>query len=294
MDKPRPTRIDPELAETGQWGLDPRDVKFHARRMREAKAVGPRGKLFRVAVGILVLVGVFFVVWNFETLSSLRFDFSAFTSAFSRDTAQNPAATVSDDGTGALTGRNPIAGVSLPTSLPGEEPEAETGAASVDNPAAAPPAATVATAPPSGAAEPRPETATALPTVTAETPPARAAPPEPEPPPGPETFGFGSSAVNVSEGDASAAVLVLRDGDRRRASSISWWTTDGTAKSGADFANLGRRVERFGASEQNRAIRVPIIGDRNVEGPETFYIHIAPGDSAETLARIEVVIVDDD
>ena len=266
MDQRRPERIDPELGDSEHLGVDPRDVQFHARRMRQANAVGPLGKLFRFGAVALAIAGAVAIYWNFDTLSRIRFDFSALTSAFSRDSAQTNEV-AGQPGTD-VGGRNPIAGVSLPTSLPGEEPEAATVEA--------------------------PETTTALPTVTAEAPPAPAAPPEPEPPPGPETFGFGSSAVNVSEGDASAAVLVLRDGDRRRASSITWWTTDGTAKSGADFANLGRRVERFAASEQNRAIRVPIIGDRNVEGPENFYIHIAPGDSAETLARIEVVIVDDD
>jgi hypothetical protein len=100
--------------------------------------------------------------------------------------------------------------------------------------------------------------------------------------------------MNVSEADASAAVLVLREGDRRRPSSITWWTTDGTAKGGADFASLGRVTLRFAASEQNRAIYVPIVGDRAVEGSENFFIHIAQGDSTETLARLEVVIVDDE
>ena len=72
------------------------------------------------------------------------------------------------------------------------------------------------------------------------------------------------------------------------------WTVDGTAKAGSEFADLGRSVLRFAASEQNRAIYVPIVGDRAVEGSENFYIHIAAGDSPETLARIEVVLVDDE
>jgi hypothetical protein len=118
----------------------------------------------------------------------------------------------------------------------------------------------------------------------------------PEGPPTPETFGFGLGTMNVSEADASAAVLILRDGGRRGVSFVTWWTTDGTASAGTDFARLEPRVERFSVGEQNRTIHVPIVGDRNVEGPESFYVQVAPGESAtaEPVAKIEVVIVDDD
>ncbi len=50
--------------------------------------------------------------------------------------------------------------------------------------------------------------------------------------------------------------------------------------------------------QQNVTIRVPIIGDRNAEGPETFYVHLAPSEAAaaagEPAQRLEVVINDDD
>jgi hypothetical protein len=285
MDQRKPKRIEPELGDSGPMGVDPRDVQFHARRMQQAKEVAPLGKLVRYGAAALALVGVVAVVWNFDTLRRMRLDFSALTSAFSRDSASATSAVAGEPT--ADVGRNPIAGVSMPTSLPGEEPEAE---------AAAPDEGPAPAAPPPEAETPRTETTRPAPSVAAEAEPspAPAAPREPEPPAGPETFGFGSSTVNVSEADASAAVLVLREGDRRRPSSITWWTVDGSAKAGADFASLGRPVLRFAASEQNRAIYVPIVGDRAVEGAENFYIHIAVGDSTETLARIEVVIVDDD
>jgi hypothetical protein len=283
MSPRKPRRVEPELGDGAPMGVDPRDVQFHARRMRQAKEVGPLGKLFRFGAVALVLVGAFLIYWNFDTLSRLRFDFSALTG---RDPA--PSTEVAGEAGTQIEGRNPVAGVSVPTSLPGEEPQ--TAEPPAESPGAAAPAPTVA-----AATEPRAETNRALPTVTVDEPPAPAPPPrEPEPPPGPETFGFGSSTLNVSESEASAAVLVLREGDRRRPSSITWWTVDGTARAGSDFADLGKSVLRFAASEQNRAIYVPIVGDRAVEGSENFYIHIAAGDSAETLARIEVVIVDDD
>jgi hypothetical protein len=283
MSERKPRRIEPELGDGGPMGVDPRDVQFYARRMRQANEVGPLGKFFRFGAVALVLVGAFLIYWNFDTLSRLRFDLSALTGR-----GPAPGTEVAGGRGTEIEGRNPIAGDSLPTSIPGEEPEAETVEQTAEGPAAA-------TAPPPTAIEPRAETNRALPTVTAEEPPAPAPPPrEPEPPPGPETFGFGSSTLSVSESEASAAVLVLREGDRRRPSQITWWTVDGTAKAGSDFADLGRSVLRFAASEQNRAIYVPIVGDRAVEGSENFYIHIAAGDSPETLARIEVVIVDDE
>ena len=114
----------------------------------------------------------------------------------------------------------------------------------------------------------------------------------------PEMFHFGLSAVTVSEADASAAVIVLRDGGRRGASSFTWWTTDGTATAGSDYASLGEVVQPFAVGQQNVTIRVPIIGDRNVEGPETFSVHLAPSEAAaaagEPAQRLEVVINDDD
>ncbi len=126
--------------------------------------------------------------------------------------------------------------------------------------------------------------------------PAPRPPPEPELPVGPETFGFGLEVMNVSEADASARVLVLRDGGRRGVSVIRWWTTNGIATAGTDFARLEPGTVRFGVGEQNRTLLVPIIGDRNVEGPENFYVHIAVGEGAEPepVAQIEILITDDD
>jgi hypothetical protein len=165
---------------------------------------------------------------------------------------------------------------------------AETPAARADTPTAqiAPPPA-VATAEPSRDPTPDDRLAGSRPA-----PPA----PAPEPPPGPESFEFGLSTVNVSEADASAHVIILRNGDRRRASSITWWTEDGTAKAGLDYADLGRVVEKFAAGEQNRTIHIPLVGDHRVEGPETFYVHLAASEGADPSAdpaqRLEVVIND--
>jgi len=158
---------------------------------------------------------------------------------------------------------------------------------------AASPARAPESAPPAPAAR---ETA-ATEVVTAPETPALAPPPaEPEPPPKPETFGFGLEVMNVSEKDASARVLVLREGGRRGVASITWWTTNGTAMAGSDFARLEPKTERFNAGQQNITLLVPIIGDRNVEGPENFFVHFAVGEAAKPKpdASIEILIDDDD
>jgi hypothetical protein len=270
------------------WGLDPQDVRAHARRMREAKSVGPLGRFFRLGAVALLLAAAFAVYWNFETLRQFQFDFTEVKAAF-----ENAADDVAEAGRGGepgteVVGDSGIAGVSMPTTIKGEEPEPEDAAAPTDQVAATEPIA--AAAPPAETEAPSRET------VAEREEPAPPPPPEPEEPATPEQFGFGLEVMNVSEANASARVLVLRDGGRRGVSFITWWTTNGTASAGSDFARLEPRTERFAAGEQNRTLLVPIIGDRHAEGPETFFVHIAVGQSADAkpVAQIEVVIDDDD
>jgi len=47
---------------------------------------------------------------------------------------------------------------------------------------------------------------------------------------------------------------------------------EGTAKAGVDYVNLGVLDEKFARGEQNRTIHIPIVGDHNAEGPETFFV----------------------
>ncbi len=284
MNKRQPRKSEPTDGGGEHWGLDPQDVRRYARRMREARTVGPLGKAFRVAA-VALLVGVAFAVyWNFETLREMRFDLSRLTSVFSDRSAQPGGDTEGEPGT-EVVGDTSIAGVKMPTSLEGEAPEAEAPAAAAPVESPAPEQPRVANAAPPPVAE-----------ATREPEPAPRPPPQPEVPAGPETFGFGLEVMNVSEADASARVLVLRDGGRRGVSFIRWWTTNGIATAGTDFARLEPGTVRFGVGEQNRTLLIPIIGDRNVEGPENFYVHIAVGEGAEPepVAQIEILIADDD
>jgi hypothetical protein len=276
----------------------------------------------------VLLVGAIAVYWNFDTLRELRFDISHVTDAFEDAVDEVEVARRGGELETGTVEDTSIAGVRMETSLEGEPPPTEEApadrapveqapadaAAVAEAPAAAAPPAevVVAEAPPAAAppasdrpaaevaTEPAPQAAAPAP----EPPPRAAAreeprpvpPPEPEGPVTPETFGFGLEVMRVSEADPSARVLVLRDGGRRGVSLIRWWTTDGTAVAGSDFARLEPRTERFGVGEQNRTLLIPIVGDRNPEGAENFFVHIALDEGAQPqpIARIEVIITDDD
>lgn len=311
MDRGRPKKREPVYGEGEHWGVDPQDVRRHARRMRQAKEVGPLGRFFRIAVLALLAVAAFAIFWNRETLQNVRFDFSRLTSLFRGDTPRGARETPGEPGTEVVEDSG-VAGVRLPTSLDGETPEPNPDAAAPANETASRDAAPApsADAPRAGtqapaAAEPPAATEPAPAVAAADAPASEPRPlipvpepePEPELPPTPETLGFGLDVMHVSEADASAAVLVLRDGGRREVSPFTWWTVDGTASAGSDFARLEPRVERFARGEQNRTIYVPIVGDRSAEGPENFYVRVVAGESRNEdgpIAEIEVIIDDDD
>ena len=113
-------------------------------------------------------------------------------------------------------------------------------------------------------------------------------------PPAPETFEFTSGAVTVSEREAGARVTIRRRGGDLGPSSVVWWASDGTAAAPSDYADLGPTTERFAAGEGTRRIYVPIVGDANREGSESFYVNLRAGADAEAVQRVEIVVEDDD
>ncbi|MEO8465196.1 MAG: Calx-beta domain-containing protein [Gammaproteobacteria bacterium] len=258
-----------------QWAVDPSDVRRHARLVRERERVGPLGKLVRYTVVVLLLAGAGAAYWNFETLRGMSVNFTGLADLFARSVNETVAKFDGEATQTEVVKETEVVGTAAPSSL--------------SPPAAEPIVAAVTT---------QAEIKSAPAIASTETSAPKAAPPPAvrEPPPGPEEFSFGLAKIEVSEGAPSADILIVRSGDMRRASSITWWTTDGTATAGEDYANLGRVVVKFAPSEQNRGIHVPIIGDRKVEGPETFYVNLAPGSSPtpEPTERLEVTIKDDD
>jgi hypothetical protein len=281
-----------------QWRVDPHDVRRYRKLVQQRERVGPLGRMSRYGLVVVALVAAFLVYWNFETLRGVTVDFSALTSLFDDDSGTDrsgkalPSTELKTEDFEAPS----VAGAAAPTST-SDSPAPEASVTETAVARAELPAAETAPPPAIAAAERAPDADLA---GASPAPPARAPPPAPapapEPPPGPETFEFGLATVNVSEADAGAHVLILRSGDRRRASSITWWTEDGTAKAGVDYADLGKVVEKFAAGEQNRAINIPIVGDHQVEGPERFYVYLAPSEGSDSaddaVQKLEVVIND--
>jgi hypothetical protein len=267
-------------------------MQRHARLARQRER--PRSGKLRVYASIAIVAALAGAAyWNFDTLRGITFDFSEVTSLFAGDPSA-PGGSTSRSG-GALetapVESQAVAGAAVPTSLGDARPAAapsQTGGESL--PSRQPGVETA----PVAVAEPAPVATVAVADTDNEQV-ARAEPPPP--PPEPERFEFGLPVNTVSEGDPAAAILILRTGDRRAASTVTWWTSPGTATAGTDYVDLGKVTVKFASGEQNRTIRIPIIGDRVVEGPESFYVHLEVGEGAGGPAEAmptEVVIQDDD
>ena len=289
---PAPSVRQPPPARRAQderWLIDSRDVDRYARTAGARKRGPVPAKVLRYSFIALALVIAFLVYWNFATLREITVDFSPLTSRLGGDASASRDATRFGEESGAASVEAPI--------VVGDEAALDVAAA----PAAAPdvtaagvpgdplPAANEAPVPAPEVIEEAPAAPVAEPGDGGDAP--AAAPAQPE------TFEFAVAVTTVSESAPAAAVLILRNGGDRGASSVTWWTSAGTATAGLDYADLGRVVERFPRGAQNRTLRVPIVGDRVAEEPETFYVYFAPGEDpgdAADAPRVEVVIEDDD
>ena len=109
---------------------------------------------------------------------------------------------------------------------------------------------------------------------------------------------FVRSEYVVSESDGFAAVEVER-ADARGSVSFVWWTRDGSATSGDDYADFGRRVEQLRSGEKVAVLYVPITSDSIVEAREEYFEilmgTLSPeGNQVGALESARVTIVDDD
>ncbi len=111
--------------------------------------------------------------------------------------------------------------------------------------------------------------------------------------PGVTRFAFPQAVLTVRESDVAARIVIQRSGDLSGPASVTWWTTDGSARADADYADLGARVERFAPGEANRTVYVPLINDAAVEPTRSFSVHLGHGDST-SAGEMRVDIVDDD
>jgi serine/threonine protein kinase len=114
----------------------------------------------------------------------------------------------------------------------------------------------------------------------------------------PETFAFAVTSIAIGESEASVVAELRRRGGTLGESSVVWWTTDGTALADEDYASFGARVEKFAPGERTLRVLVPIVGDSQVEGHETFYLHARAAEGSArrgaATAQTEILIRDDD
>ncbi|HEY8518646.1 MAG TPA: protein kinase [Gammaproteobacteria bacterium] len=128
--------------------------------------------------------------------------------------------------------------------------------------------------------------------------PQPAAEPRPTAPAPRSAFGFAVSEIVVSERSTAVAVDIVRLAGSG-AASVAWWTSDGTAVGGEDYADFGAVIERFEPGERRRTIYIPITADGTPEDREWFHVNLndAPDGNrspAGNVKRATVTIVDDD
>ncbi|MEX2149459.1 MAG: protein kinase [Steroidobacteraceae bacterium] len=114
---------------------------------------------------------------------------------------------------------------------------------------------------------------------------------------GPPRFAFSQPVLTVTESDVAARIVIRRSGNTAERASIAWWTADGSASADQDFANLGRRVERFAPGETMRAVFVPLTNDTVAEPVKSFNVYLGRADgrgTAEPRSGMRVDIIDED
>ena len=114
---------------------------------------------------------------------------------------------------------------------------------------------------------------------------------------GPARFGFAQPVVTVRENEVAARIMIRRTGDLTGAAAVAWWTSEGSAKADADYADLGARVERFEPGEQSRTVFVPLIRDATPGPTKSFNVYLGRGDDArngEPTSGMRVEILGND
>jgi hypothetical protein len=112
------------------------------------------------------------------------------------------------------------------------------------------------------------------------------------------TVSFAQPVITVREGQSAASIVIRRSGDTSNGLTVTWWPSDGTAVVDSDYADVGRRTERFAPGEDSRTILVPLIDDNAREQTESFDVYVgragAASNHVDVLSSARVDIVDDD
>jgi secreted trypsin-like serine protease len=90
----------------------------------------------------------------------------------------------------------------------------------------------------------------------------------------------------------SAAVTVRRAGTTRKTVTVDFATVDGTATSGSDFWGMAGTLV-FEPGDRTQRILIPLFGDGEAEGNETFTVQLSSPVHAEITAATATVTIAD-
>ncbi|MDP9198844.1 MAG: protein kinase [Pseudomonadota bacterium] len=282
------------------------DIPLPQRVVRVERArPGMTGKL--LALLLLVILGAIGYLFQDQLMEEGSALLASFNASRTQETPETPAVPtdtarpVSAPGDAPMIAGAPVEApviAAAPTDVPAAPVDSATvptdlPAAPIDN------AAEPVDAPAAPVQTPAPATArTDAPVVASDEPAREAAPVVADAPAvGPPRFAFSEPVLTVSERDVAARIVIRRAGNTAERASIAWWTADGSARADQDFANLGRRVERFAPGETMRAVFVPLTNDTVAEPVKSFNVYLGRADSrgtAEPLSGMRVDIIDDD
>jgi hypothetical protein len=112
-----------------------------------------------------------------------------------------------------------------------------------------------------------------------------------------EAPGVSIDDVSVTEGSTgtrNAVLTVTLSAPSALAVTVAWQTADGTATAGADYVATAGEVV-FNPGQTSRTVRIPVVGDRVAEPPETFQVLLGVPTNAMVADGTGVVsVVDND
>ena len=112
---------------------------------------------------------------------------------------------------------------------------------------------------------------------TGELSPTPPTPTPPPPPPAPVVPVVSIASASITEGAWGRKAIVFTlslSAASTTPVSVRWATANGTARSGSDYVG-GAGTVVFAAGQMRRTIGIYVIGDRIIEGNETFYVRLS-------------------
>ena len=103
--------------------------------------------------------------------------------------------------------------------------------------------------------------------------------------------------ASVTEGNSGSLNLLLNvtlDVTSTSTITVKYATSDGSATAGSDYSNRNGTLT-FAAGVANQTISVPVTGDTQVEGDETFTVNLSePSNAAIQDGQATAIIFNDD